>query len=66
MSYPVSYVHAFITLIICVLCKSTCANFFDEITCEIRKLWRFYAITIKGFASFAWIYATTCCKQGRD
>ncbi|ECE0793436.1 amino acid permease [Salmonella enterica subsp. diarizonae] len=50
MSYPLSYVHAFITLIICELCKSTCANRFHKIICEIRNFRRFYAITIEKIA----------------
>ncbi|EAA9392308.1 amino acid permease, partial [Salmonella enterica] len=37
MSDTVSYIHAFITLIFCALCKSTCASLLYEITCDIRK-----------------------------
>ncbi|HAF2131120.1 TPA: amino acid permease [Salmonella enterica] len=62
MSYPLSYVHAFITLIICELCKSTCANLFHKIICEIRNFRRFYAITIEKIASLARLYTATRCQ----
>ncbi|EBF9657159.1 amino acid permease, partial [Salmonella enterica subsp. enterica serovar Weltevreden] len=50
MSDTVSYIHAFITLIFCALCKSTCASLLYEITCDIRKRRGFYAITIEKIA----------------
>ncbi|EDY3883045.1 amino acid permease [Salmonella enterica] len=53
MSDTVSYIHAFITLIFCALCKSTCASLLHEITCDIRKRRRFYAITIEKIAKIA-------------
>ncbi|ECC6544880.1 amino acid permease [Salmonella enterica] len=56
MSDTVSYIHAFITLIFCALCKSTCASLLHEITCDIRKRRRFYAITIEKIAKIAWLY----------
>ncbi|HAC6518856.1 TPA_asm: amino acid permease [Salmonella enterica subsp. houtenae serovar 45:g,z51:-] len=58
MSDTVSYIHAFITLIFCVLCKSTCASLLYEITCDIRKIRRFYAIAIEKIAEIAWLYVT--------
>ncbi|EDI7990269.1 amino acid permease [Salmonella enterica] len=58
MSDTVSYIHAFITLISCALCKSTCASLLHKITCDIRKIRRFYAITIEKIAKIAWLYVT--------
>ncbi|EFC4195780.1 amino acid permease [Escherichia coli] len=46
MSDSVSYVHAFITFLYCVISKSTCAKCLREITCITRNIWRIYAITI--------------------
>ncbi|EAY4811404.1 hypothetical protein T031_21640 [Salmonella enterica] len=42
----------------CTLCKSTCASLLYEITCDIRKRRRFYAITIEKIAEIAWLYVT--------